>query len=520
MKRIICIVLGLCFALNLFAQLNDETKPATLAFHVFYNDFKTAQQIRTSSLGNVLNNHSWSNIGDMQMGFGFNYLKGISKKFDFVGTLDGSSTDYLFKDGTTHGSSALLLDANAGLNIKLLTDSHVIAPYIFAGAGLSLYNSRAGVYLPAGAGLQFNIFNEAFVFTNMQYRYAVSPAANNHFQYSIGIGASIGKKKKTPPPVIPVKAAEPVVAPQVVKTVVKDLLINVTDEQSGLPLVNVEVSVNGPNGKISGLTDANGQVTFSAVQAADYTVSGTLHGIATSINSIAKNSFEVDDKEIKISLSHNDTRFTLTGQITNKSTHQPEGDVTVNMVNTTQNSSTNVQSQTGDGAFSMQLEAGSDFTVSGKKAGYISNIEKVSTKGLNRSTTLYVKLELGIEQALLDKTISLANIYYDTGSAKIRSSASSDLEKLVRFLKDNPDLKIEIASHTDSRGSDARNLKLSQARAQQVVNYLQKNGIDKSRLVPKGYGETRLINGCGNGVKCTEAQHEQNRRTEFKVIGK
>jgi outer membrane protein OmpA-like peptidoglycan-associated protein len=236
------------------------------------------------------------------------------------------------------------------------------------------------------------------------------------------------------------------------------------------------------------------------------------------VQAISKNNFDIPGNEIKMNIKHNDPRFTLNGIVNNKSTNQPEGNVTINITNITQNSSVDGQSRAGDGTFSMQLEAGSDFTVSGKKAGYISNIEKVSTKGLNRSTTLYVKLELGIEQALPDKTISLSNIYYDLGSSKIRPNASSDLEKLVKFLKDNPDVKIEIASHTDSRGSAATNLKLSQARAQEVVNYLQKNGIAKSRLIPKGYGATRLINGCAKGVKCTEAQHEQNRRTEFEVL--
>ncbi|MEJ7693422.1 OmpA family protein, partial [Daejeonella sp.] len=98
--------------------------------------------------------------------------------------------------------------------------------------------------------------------------------------------------------------------------------------------------------------------------------------------------------------------------------------------------------------------------------------------------------------------------------------ASSDLEKLVKFLQDNPGLRIEIASHSDSRGSDSSNLLLSQSRAQEVINFVQKQGIDRSRLIAIGYGETRLVNGCINGVNCTEAQHEQNRRTEFKVITK
>ena len=476
--------------------------------------------MRTTSLKNVLDQGQWSKIGDMQMGFGFNYLKGISKKIDAIATLDGSSTDYLFKNGSTNGSSKFLLDANAALNIKLLTDSHTLVPYFSIGAGLSTYKGKTGFYIPAGAGIQFNLFDEAFVLANIQYRHALTSTVNDHFYYSIGVGTNIGKKKKkkTIAPPEEIRVPEPVIVQTEVKLPVKNILVKVTDDQTGLPLSSVEVTINGSSGKFNGLSDAGGQVSFSAVQAADYTVSGILHGIKTSIQTIAKNSFYVPGQEIPVSISHHDPRFTLAGRVNNKSTHNPEGNVTVSVVNTTQNSTVNQQNQLNDGTFSIQLEAAGDFTVSGKKAGYISNIEKVSTKGLIRSTTLYVKLELEIEEARPDKVITLTNIYYDSGSSRIRPDASSDLGKLIKFLSDNPDFTIEIASHSDSRGSDASNLVLSQARAQEVVNYMQKNGINKNRLIPKGYGETRLINGCSNSVNCTDAQHEQNRRTEFKVI--
>ena len=466
----------------------------------------------------MLNNGQWYKIGDMQMGFGFNYLKGISKKIDAVATWDGSSTDYLFENGSTNGSSKFLLDANAALNIKLLTDSHTLVPYFSGGAGFSSYKGKTGFYIPIGGGMQFNLFDEAFVLANIQYRRALSPSINDHFYYSIGVGTNIGKKKKTKLPAEQVRVIEPIIVQTEVKLPVKNILVKVTDEQTGLPLSSVEVVINGPSGKFNGLSDASGQVSFNAIQATDYTVSGVLHGIKTSIQNLSKNSFDVSYQEIIVSISHHDPRFTLAGRVNNKSTHNPEGNVTISVVNTTQNTTTKQQNHLNDGTFSIPLEAASDFTISGKKAGYISNIEKVSTKGLTRSITLYVKLELEIEEARPDKAITLTNIYYDYGSSRIRTNASSDLEKLAKFLTDNPDFTIEIASHSDSRGSDASNLILSRARAQEVVNYLQKNGINKNRLIPKGYGETRLYNGCANGVNCTEAQHEQNRRTEFKVI--
>ena len=74
-------------------------------------------------------------------------------------------------------------------------------------------------------------------------------------------------------------------------------------------------------------------------------------------------------------------------------------------------------------------------------------------------------------------------------------------------------------SHTDSRGNDDYNMSLSQQRANSVVNYLVGKGISRSRLVAKGYGETRLVNRCANGVECSEADHKKNRRTEFRIIG-
>lgn len=111
-------------------------------------------------------------------------------------------------------------------------------------------------------------------------------------------------------------------------------------------------------------------------------------------------------------------------------------------------------------------------------------------------------------------------IYYDLGSAKLRQSSKKIIDrKIYNLMIKKPNISIEIASHTDSRGNAASNQDLSQRRAQSVVDYLVARGIKRSRLIAKGYGESRLINGCADGVKCSEAKHQQNRRTEFRVIG-
>ncbi len=198
MRAIIFITLLACYGLQASAQMKQEKKPSTFLFHTFYNDFESAQLMRTSSLRNMLKQGQWYKIGDMQMGFGLNYMKGISRRIDLITSLDASSTDYLYKDGSYNGSNKFLLDLNAGLNIKLLDDSHKLAPYFSGGAGLSFYKGKTGVYIPAGAGLQFNLFDEAFVLTSIQYRRALRLTVNDHFYYSLGIGASISKKKKAP----------------------------------------------------------------------------------------------------------------------------------------------------------------------------------------------------------------------------------------------------------------------------------------------------------------------------------
>jgi outer membrane protein OmpA-like peptidoglycan-associated protein len=113
----------------------------------------------------------------------------------------------------------------------------------------------------------------------------------------------------------------------------------------------------------------------------------------------------------------------------------------------------------------------------------------------------------------------LLHIYYDFDQAYVRDDAITELNKLYTLMVENPQYIIEIGSHTDARGSNHYNHRLSQRRAESVVRWLVDKGIGKDRLVPRGYGETKNVNDCTNNVPCSEKQHQLNRRTEFKVIG-
>ncbi|HMX39406.1 MAG TPA: OmpA family protein [Saprospiraceae bacterium] len=111
----------------------------------------------------------------------------------------------------------------------------------------------------------------------------------------------------------------------------------------------------------------------------------------------------------------------------------------------------------------------------------------------------------------------LVNLYYDYDQSDFRAESLSDLEKLFSMLRDNPELQVEIASHTDNRGSAEYNASLSQRRADTVVNWLVGKGIARERLTARGYGESSPVAPC---VNCSEREHQLNRRTEFKVLGK
>ena len=119
-----------------------------------------------------------------------------------------------------------------------------------------------------------------------------------------------------------------------------------------------------------------------------------------------------------------------------------------------------------------------------------------------------------------DSLTIVENIYYNYGEYKILPDAEKTLDKVINIMKNDNQLVIELSSHTDSRSSDEYNMKLSQNRAKSAVDYMLARGVDKSRISGKGYGETKLINKCADGVECSEEEHAQNRRTEFKISRK
>src|SRR5690606_32542559 len=114
--------------------------------------------------------------------------------------------------------------------------------------------------------------------------------------------------------------------------------------------------------------------------------------------------------------------------------------------------------------------------------------------------------------------LNIPIIYFDFDKSNIRPDAQVELEKLVAAMEAHPELRINVRSHTDSRGNDNYNQRLSERRAKSTMDYIVSKGISITRLTSEGLGEKELITPCGNGVPCSEEDHQKNRRSEFIII--
>jgi outer membrane protein OmpA-like peptidoglycan-associated protein len=168
---------------------------------------------------------------------------------------------------------------------------------------------------------------------------------------------------------------------------------------------------------------------------------------------------------------------------------QPVEDEPIDSINTNQNK--NITPQYADGGM----------------LPYDPNVRKYPLDSLTKNN-----IQLG-------RIYKLKNIYYDLDKWNIRPDAVRDLNIVLKFMQENPTVRIELSSHTDCRASDAYNMVLSNKRAMSAMAWLVDHGVDINRMTAQGYGEHMLVNECSDGVSCTEAEHQMNRRTEVRIIG-
>lgn len=208
----------------------------------------------------------------------------------------------------------------------------------------------------------------------------------------------------------------------------------------------------------------------------------------------------------------------VNGTIIDKKSGLPLSGVTVSILDMNNNL---IQTLTtdADGHYETKLAYEMDYLLKVTKEDY-SGEDAFSEK--KQSESAY-NFELTASKESIEEDADLAKIlniiiYFDLDKSNIRKDAEVELQKIVEVLNKYPNLKIAIGSHTDSRANDAYNMVLSNKRAKSTMEYLIMEGVDRSRLTAQGYGETKLLNKCSNGVACTEDEHQVNRRSEFIIV--
>ncbi len=233
-------------------QSTNKVRPAALGISFFLNDYTTAQRIRSTSLSSVLANKKWAKVNEMAPGLALTYFKGISNYVDFAGTLATSFINKPFTNRTAFSSDFLLMEADASLQLKLVTEDYWVQPHVSIGAGAQHINGYFGAFIPVGAGFKVNLYDEAHLYFNSQYRVPVTQATSGYrFVYNIGVAGVIGKKKVEP--------VKPVVIPVVIPEPPKDSDSDgVTDDKDKCPDVKGLVKYNGcpiPDSDKDGIND-------------------------------------------------------------------------------------------------------------------------------------------------------------------------------------------------------------------------------------------------------------------------
>ncbi|MFE3849480.1 OmpA family protein [Flavobacterium sp. LB3P45] len=206
------------------------------------------------------------------------------------------------------------------------------------------------------------------------------------------------------------------------------------------------------------------------------------------------------------------------GEITDLVTKELLADAKISLYNS-QFSLINTTYSDDKGNYTFKVECGKTYNVRAEKPEYTAIEQKITIAETNGKTYLPLTLEKSKCKVTigddLGKCFGIKMIYFDLDKSNIRKEAALDLEKILDVLNQNPTMKLNIRSHTDSRQTFKYNEALSERRVKSTMGWLIKNGIDSTRLTGRGYGETQLVNKCSDGVKCSEEEHQLNRRSEF-----
>lgn len=206
--------------------------------------------------------------------------------------------------------------------------------------------------------------------------------------------------------------------------------------------------------------------------------------------------------------------FSINGKLTDKAGNKPIKDAVLKLKGDDGTVSTIITKS--DGNFYAKLLFNTSYTLTSSEKNYFITSVEFSTKGRRKSEDLVQNII--IEKMNFNKPYLWKNISFDKNDFKIKPQVQKEINRLFLLLKDNAGLKIELSCHTDSRGTDKDNFILSQKRADAIADILFAKGINRDRVIAVGYGESKLINHCKEGVFCLEEEYQANVRTEVKIL--
>lgn len=289
------------------------------------------------------------------------------------------------------------------------------------------------------------------------------------------------------------------------------------DMETLKPIPGVVIKVPAEDGSVIEVeTDQQGRYSVKAPFRPELTIEGQKQGYlpASGVGKPNPRSSRLGNIDIKMK------KFDAisSGKVLYAENNAPAVGALVRLIEIADGDSIEVDSAviTQSGKYEFPLYTKKNYMVQVTQEGYARQTSSFNTR--NPSEKNFVR-DFKLFKPKVGEVVRLDNIYYDYNSDKIRPDAALELNKLVQILNDNPTMKIELSSHTDSRGSDSYNLKLSDKRAKSAVDYIISQGISADRLYGKGYGELKILNHCTNDVKCSEEEHQYNRRTEFTITG-
>lgn len=281
-----------------------------------------------------------------------------------------------------------------------------------------------------------------------------------------------------------------------------------------LPNTRVQI-INGKTGEITELTtDSLGKYSAKLDKNADYLIRAEKENYELveegklTTRGVTEGKILPSDLYLRRSVMESEITFI------DKKTQQPLAGVSGTITNKT-NGKKIAYTTDANGKAKVKLETSSDYDLFARKKGYLDMNRKFST-----DNELTAELDIDADMQPIEKNIKfeVRDIFYDYAKYTLRGESMSELDKLAGFLIENDNIRVELSSHTDSRGSDKSNQSLSQKRAQSCVDYLVSKGVPASSIIAKGYGESQPVNRCKNGVECSEEEHQQNRRTEIKIL--